>query len=151
MRERGMPARLPSAECVDALLELGVVFDLHNDRTARLDLDRSMWRVRRMGAMTVTDGGERAYTSATRPVTVAEAWLVAAVGERTWWLVSGCTRPGWPSPISIRCRGECPENSDGRREARSSPGSAAMMRSRAYRHSAGRTIAAEPMQILCAD
>ncbi len=82
-RERDLPARLLTADCVVALVAFGATIDLHCDTTCRFRVDGDEWTVARADTMTqVFAPGRRGPTVSVRPVEVAEGWLVAALGAR---------------------------------------------------------------------
>lgn len=82
-REREIPARLLTPECVQAVVSFGATIDLHCDTTCRLLLGGERWTVARADTMTqVFAPDRRGPTLSARPAHVAEAWLVAALGAR---------------------------------------------------------------------
>lgn len=82
-RERELPERLLTPECVAAVEGLGAATDLHNDRTYRFDLLGEGWAVSRADTMTqVFRGAGTPPIASVRPTSFAECWLVAMVAAQ---------------------------------------------------------------------
>lgn len=78
-RERELPERLLSTECVSALHALGASIELHADSECRFDVGSERWVVRRADTMTQVFRGQGAPVASIRPAALAECWIIASV------------------------------------------------------------------------
>ncbi|GAA4193060.1 hypothetical protein GCM10022219_14310 [Microbacterium oryzae] len=79
-REREIDARLLSAECVEALRQLGADITLHADIACDFTHRGEAWAVRRADTMFQVFVGGGAPTASIRPHALGEAWLVGMLG-----------------------------------------------------------------------
>lgn len=78
-REEATAERYLSRSCVDALTRLGATIELHADTECRILHRDVRWTLRRADTMTSIFRG-RLPIASLRPRTLAEEWIVAAIG-----------------------------------------------------------------------